>query len=124
MKCKRAADGRTIDRHLLEVMCRQPIEAMFEGRSAASVVATFGVNVPWLYHWLADFATGGQNALLARPIPRRPPLPRQGASFSPARTSVGASLLRCRPQAWKISYKQLRISSFPLYGGTPIVALS
>lgn len=38
-----------------------------------SVAAAFGINVRTLYRWLADFANGGQQALLAKPIPGRPP---------------------------------------------------
>ena len=65
MKCKRSSDGRAIDHHSLQVMRQQAIKAMREGQSAASVAAAFGVNVRSVYRWLADFANGGQNALLA-----------------------------------------------------------
>jgi transposase len=54
-------------------MRQQAIKAMREGQSAASVAAVFGVNVRSVYRWLADFANGGQNALLAKPISGRPP---------------------------------------------------
>lgn len=73
MKCKRSSDGRAIDHHSLQVMRQQAIKAMREGQSAASVAAAFGVNVRSVYRWLADFANGGQNALLAKPISGRPP---------------------------------------------------
>ncbi len=54
-------------------MRQQAIKAMREGQPAASVAAAFGVNVRSVHRWLADFVNGGQNALLAKPIPGRPP---------------------------------------------------
>ena len=38
----------------------------------ASDAAAFGVNQRSVFRWLADFTNGGQNALLAKPIPGRP----------------------------------------------------
>lgn len=73
MKCKRSSDGRAIDHHSLQVMRQQAIKAMREGQTAAYVAAASGVNVRSVYRWLADFANGGQNALLAKPISGRPP---------------------------------------------------
>lgn len=72
MKCKRNSDGRAIDHHALQVMRQQAIKAVREGQTAQSVAAAFGVNVRSVFRWLADFASGGQNALLAKPIPGRP----------------------------------------------------
>jgi len=72
MKCKRSSDGRSIDHHSLQVMRQQAIKALHEGQSAASVAAAFGVNVRSVHRWMADFINGGQNALLAKPIPGRP----------------------------------------------------
>lgn len=72
MKCKRNSDGRAIDHHSLQVMRQQAIKAVREGQTAQSVAAAFGVNVRSVFRWLADFAGGGQNALLAKPIPGRP----------------------------------------------------
>lgn len=72
MKCKRNSDGRAIDHHSLQVMRQQAIKAVREGQTAQSVAAAFGVNVRSVFRWLADFASGGQNALLAKPIPGRP----------------------------------------------------
>lgn len=37
-----------------------------------SVAAAYGVNERSVFHWLADFISGGQSALLAKPIPGRP----------------------------------------------------
>ena len=73
MRCKRNSDGRAIDHHSLQVMRQQAIKAVVrEGQTAQNVAAAFGVNVRSVFRWLADFANGGQNALLAKPIPGRP----------------------------------------------------
>jgi transposase len=72
MKCKRTSDGRAHDHHTLQVMRQQAIKAVREGQSVRNVAASFGVNPRSVFRWLADFASGGQNALLAKPIPGRP----------------------------------------------------
>ena len=72
MKCKRNSDGRAIDHHSLQVMRQQAIKAVRSGQTVASVAAALGVNTRSVFRWLADFANGGQNALLAKPIPGRP----------------------------------------------------
>ncbi|GAB7549248.1 IS630 family transposase [Cupriavidus sp. 8B] len=54
-------------------MRQQAVKAIREGQTVESVAAAFGVNVRSVYRWLADFANGGQTALLAKPIPGRPP---------------------------------------------------
>lgn len=43
-----------------------------EGQTVQSVAAAYGVNIRSVFRWLADFANGGQQALLAKPIPGRP----------------------------------------------------
>ncbi|MDD2770566.1 MAG: helix-turn-helix domain-containing protein, partial [Methylococcus sp.] len=73
MKCKRNSDGRTLDHHALQVMRQQAIKAVREGQTVQSVAAAYGVNIRSVFRWLADFANGGQQALLAKPIPGRPP---------------------------------------------------
>lgn len=73
MKCKRATDGRKHGRAALPVMRQQAVRAVRAGQSVPSVAAAYGVNVRSVFRWLADFANGGQNALLSRPIPGRPP---------------------------------------------------
>lgn len=72
MKCNRNSDGRAIDRHSRQVMRQQAIKAVREGQTAQSVAAAFGVNVRNAFRWLAGFASGGQKALLTKPIPGRP----------------------------------------------------
>jgi len=53
-------------------MRQQAIKAVREGQPVAQVAAAFGVNERSVFRWLASFAEGGQNALLAKPIPGRP----------------------------------------------------
>ena len=73
MKCKRSSDGRKLDHHTLQVMRQQAVKAVREGATVASIAAAFGVSTRTVFSWLAQFAEGGQNALLAKPIPGRPP---------------------------------------------------
>jgi transposase len=55
-------------------MRQQAVKAVREGQDdVASVAAAYGVNVRSVFRWLADFANGGQNALLSKAIPGRPP---------------------------------------------------
>lgn len=73
MKSKRKSDGRKLDHATLQAMRQQAVKAVREGQDVSSVAAAYGVNERSVYRWLADFANGGQNALLAKPIPGRPP---------------------------------------------------
>lgn len=73
MKCKRTSDGRKHSHEALQVMRQQAVKAVREGQDVSSVAAAYGVNVRSVFRWLADFANGGQNALLAKPISGRPP---------------------------------------------------
>ena len=54
-------------------MRQQAIKAVGQGEAPASVALAMGLNVRTVYRWLAAFASGGQQALLAQPIPGRPP---------------------------------------------------
>lgn len=73
MKCKRESDGRKIDHHSLQVMRQQAVKAVKSGQEVSAVAAAFGVSKRAVFGWLAKFAEGGQNALLAKPVPGRPP---------------------------------------------------
>ncbi len=73
MKCKRSSDGRSLDQHTLQVMRMQAVKAVREGQKVASVAAAYGLNERTVFRWLAKFASGGQKALHAKPIPGRPP---------------------------------------------------
>ncbi|WP_066459948.1 IS630 family transposase, partial [Castellaniella caeni] len=72
MKCKRDSDGRALDHHTLQVMRQQAVKAVRDGQSVRSVAAAYGLNERSVFRWLARFADGGQNALLAKPVPGRP----------------------------------------------------
>jgi len=54
-------------------MRQQAVKAVRAGQSVASVSAAFGLNPRTVFRWLAAFVDGGQKALLAKPIPGRPP---------------------------------------------------
>ena len=69
MKCKRHSDGRGLDHHTLQTMRQQAIKAVRAGETLQSVAAAYGVNERSVFRWLANFASGGQSALLAKPIP-------------------------------------------------------
>ena len=73
MKCKRSSDGRKLDHHTLQLMRQQAVKAVREGAPVTSVAAAHSLSVRTIFSWLAKFADGGQNALLAKPISGRPP---------------------------------------------------
>jgi transposase len=73
MKCKRSSGGRKLDHHTLQVMRQQAVKAVREGQSVANVAAAYGLSIRTIFSWLAKFADGGQNALLAKPISDHPP---------------------------------------------------
>lgn len=73
MKCKRESDGRRFDHHTLQVMRHQAVKAVKSGQSVSGVASVLGVSTRTVFIWLAKWAAGGQNALLAKPIPGRPP---------------------------------------------------
>ena len=73
MKCKRATDGRKHGPVALPAMRQQAVKVIRESQDVGSVAAAYGGNVRSVFRWLADFANGGQNALLSKPTPERPP---------------------------------------------------
>lgn len=54
-------------------MRQQAVKAVKSGQAVESVADAFGVSKRAVFGWLAKFAEGGQNALLAKPVPGRPP---------------------------------------------------
>jgi transposase len=54
-------------------MRQQAIKAVQSGQSVPTVAQVLGVSTRAVYDWLAKFAAGGQQALLAKPISGRPP---------------------------------------------------
>lgn len=69
MKSNRTSDGRKLDYATLQAMRQQAMKAIRKGQDVASVAAAYGVNERGGYRWLANFANGGQNALLAKSNP-------------------------------------------------------
>jgi hypothetical protein len=41
------------------------VKAVRSGQDVQSVANAYGVNIRSVFRWLADFANGGQNALMA-----------------------------------------------------------
>ncbi len=72
MRAKRESDGRQLDHQTLQAMRQRAVKAVREGRPPAEVAKVLGMNRRTIYRWIATFNEGGQNALLARPIPGRP----------------------------------------------------
>uniref|UniRef100_UPI0033404146 IS630 family transposase n=1 Tax=Castellaniella defragrans TaxID=75697 RepID=UPI0033404146 len=76
-------------------MRQQAIDAVRQGRTVSSVAAALGVNERSVFRWLAAFAEGGPDALLAKPIPGRP------AKLDRAQTAWIARVVReDTPQRW------------------------
>jgi len=50
------------------------IKAVGDGRSVRSIANAYGLNIRTVFRWLSHCDTRGQKALLAKPIPGRPPL--------------------------------------------------
>lgn len=72
MKCKRDSDGRKLDHVSLQTMRNQAVKAVRNGQTAQSVADAYGLNIRTVFRWLAAYASGGQKALQAKPIPGRP----------------------------------------------------
>ena len=54
-------------------MRQQAVKAVRHGQTVESVAKAYGVNIRTVFRWLSMFASGGQQALLSKPIPGRPP---------------------------------------------------
>jgi transposase len=72
MKCKRESDGRKLNHVALEAMRLQAVKAVRGGSTVDSVAKAFGMNIRTLFRWLSAYASGGQEALRAKPVPGRP----------------------------------------------------
>ena len=72
MKCKRDSDGRKLDHVSLQTLRNQAVKAVRNGQTVHSVAQAYGLNIRTVFRWLAAFASGGQKALQAKPIPGRP----------------------------------------------------
>ncbi|MHB1818402.1 MAG: IS630 family transposase [Streptosporangiaceae bacterium] len=66
-------DGRKLDHKTLEVLRLRAVDQVNAGARPAEVAAALGLSRSVLYRWLAAYRDGGQGALLAKPVPGRPP---------------------------------------------------
>jgi transposase len=66
-------DGRKLDHQTLEALRLRAVDQVQRGAHPEDVAATLGLHRSTLYGWLAKYRDGGRGALLARPVPGRPP---------------------------------------------------
>ena len=66
-------DGRKLDHKTLEVLRLRAVEQVGAGAHPEDVAAVLGLHRKTVYGWLANYREGGKGALLARPVPGRPP---------------------------------------------------
>jgi transposase len=69
----RANDGRKLDHRTLEVLRLRAVEQVQAGCHPEDVAAALGLHRKTVYGWLAKFREGGRDALVAKPVPGRPP---------------------------------------------------
>lgn len=69
----RGNDGRKLDHTTLETLRLRAVNQVRQGASPADVAAALGLHRSTVYGWLAKYRDGGRGALLARPVPGRPP---------------------------------------------------
>ena len=102
----RENDGRNLDHRTLEVLRLRAVEQVQAGAHPEEVAAALGLHRKTVYGWLAKFREGGRDALVAKPVPGRPPK-LSGAqiarsySWSSVRTRRNfPSRSRCGPGTW------------------------
>jgi transposase len=69
----RENDGRKLDHRTLEVLRLRAVEQVQAGAHPEDVAAALGLHRKTVYGWLAKFREGGRDALVAKPVPGRPP---------------------------------------------------
>lgn len=69
----RENDGRKLDHQTLEVLRLRAVDQVQAGAHPEEVAAALGLARGTVYGWLAKYRDGGRGALLARPVPGRPP---------------------------------------------------
>lgn len=69
----REDDGRKLDHKTLEALRLRAVDQVQQGASPGDVAAALGLHRSTVYGWLAKYQDGGRGALLARPVPGRPP---------------------------------------------------
>jgi transposase len=66
-------DGRKLDHKTLEALRLRAVEQVHQGARPEDVAIALGLHRKTVYAWLKKHREGGRNALLARPVPGRPP---------------------------------------------------
>jgi transposase len=69
----RENDGRKLDHKTLEALRLRVVDQVQAGAHPEEVAAALGLHRTTVYGWLAKYREGGRGALLARPVPGRPP---------------------------------------------------
>jgi transposase len=73
MRCKKTIDARSYSHQALEEMRIAAVQRVEAGEGPEAVAAGLGINRRTIYRWLAAYASGGVEALKAKPIPGAPP---------------------------------------------------
>ena len=66
-------DGRKLDHVTLEALRLRAVDQVAKGSHPEDVAEALGLHRKTVYGWLAKHRTGGREALLAKPVPGRPP---------------------------------------------------
>jgi transposase len=69
----RENDGRKLDHQTLEALRLRAVDQIREGAHPEQVADALALHRTTVYGWCAQFRAGGREALLAKPIPGRPP---------------------------------------------------
>ena len=69
----RENDGRKLDHKTLEALRLRAVEQVLQGARPEDVAVALGLHRKTVYAWVKKYREGGRNALLARPVPGRPP---------------------------------------------------
>ncbi len=69
----RENDGRKLDHKTLEALRLRAVEQVLQGARPEDVAMALGLHRKTVYAWLKKYREGGRGALLARPVPGRPP---------------------------------------------------
>jgi transposase len=73
MKSKKRFDARTLTHDALDQPPRWAVKRVGAGEKPKFVAAGLGLNRRNIYRWLTAYHCGGQAAIAAKPVPRRPP---------------------------------------------------